>query len=787
VVGGIVLYSWEKICWFLGTLRIRNEAIIICKGNQYFSSTIFKPVKNEGVMKNKLMLLVIVFALLVPNSTSMGSSTASSVFTTYFDPIIAADLDANPDTMQVGDFNGDGRSDVLFHWKSTGRNFLYFSNGNGTFTTYLNPIPVGQIDEYPDNLRVGDTNGDGRSDIYFHWKATGSNLLYFSNGNGTFTRYVDPVSRADADANPDNVQFGDFNGDGRSDLIFHWKSLGRNYLYFSNGDGSFVRYENPISTADLDANPDNMRIGDFNGDGRSDLYFHWKSWGRNYLYFSNGDGTFTTYLNPIDPADVDANPNNMLLGDFNGDGRCDVFFHWSSMGRNIPYFSNGDGTFQKYFNPIGIFAVDEFPDNLGVGDFNGDGRSDLYYHWKITGNNRLFFSKGDGTFIGYMNPVLPADVDAKPDNMRIADFSGDGRSDVYFHWKAWGRNRLYSSNFVVYPTGSLTTPTEGAKIGPGTVALSAVANPGTDGNSVQSVTFKVLYDGEWHEIGTDTTAPYQINWTTPKDPSLRTQQIYFAINITDSAGTVIADVGGRRTVNFIETLTPKPTIIEKYISSSKRVYLNQRSLGPNGDDECGAASATMVLAMNGRIKPDYATMKSVANAIFPKTISRKLIWPYLIVNEMRARGLNARYRDESANSGWNVIKSEINAGHPVILLSRKVSDGHFFVVVGYREEGSSRKIIVQDPFGKWNGKRYDRNSTFSDSTKGRWVSYDYNASWGGGLMITARPYSLAMDAAIVLEDDDIPDPVSEELLEEADYLGELIGEGQPIFLPMLVH
>lgn len=739
-------------------------------------------------MKHKLMLLVIIFALLVPNSTSMGSATAISVFTTYFDPISAADLDANPDNMKVSDYNGDGRSDAYFHWKSTGRNFLYFSNGNGTFTTYLNPISMSQIDEYPDNMRVGDVNGDGRNDVYFHWKASGSNLLYFSNGNGTFTSYVDPVSPADADANPDNVQFGDFNGDGRSDLIFHWKSLGRNYFYFSNGDGTFVRYLNPISAADLDANPDNMRINDFNGDGRSDLYFHWKSLGRNYLYFSNGDGTFTTYLNPIDPADVDANPSNMQSGDFNGDGRSDVFFHWSTMGRNILYLSNGDGSFQKYANPIGIFAIDESPDNLGVGDFNGDGRDDLYFHWKITGNNRLFFSKGDGTFLGYMNPVLPADVDAKPDNMRIADFSGDGRSDVYFHWKAWGRNRLYYSNFVIYPTGGLTTPTEGAKIGPGTVALSAVANPGTNGNSVQSVTFKVVYDGEWHEIGTDTTAPYQINWTTPTD--LRTQQIYFAINITDSAGTVIADVGGRRTVNFIET---KPTVIEKYLSSSKRVYLNQRSLGPNGWAECGAASATMVLAMNGRIKTDYATMKSVANAIYPKALGDtpdgKRTFVYKLVNEMRTRGLNARYRNESANNGWNIIKSEINAGHPVILLSRKVSPGHFFVVVGYREEGASRKIIVQDPYGRWKGifKQYDLNSTFSDSTKGRWVSYDYNASWGGGYMITARPYSSAMDAAIVLEDDDIPDPVSEELLEDAEYLGDQIDESQPIFLPMLAR
>jgi len=338
------------------------------------------------------------------------------------------------------------------------------------------------------------------------------------------------------------------------------------------------------------------------------------------------------------------------------------------------------------------------------------------------------------------------------------------------------------------PTGNLTAPTEGAKIGPGQVSITAEASDNAGGVGVQSVKFKVVYDGQWRDIGTDTTAPYGVNWTTPA--GLRSQQIRFAIDVTDNAGNVTLDAGGHRTVNFIES-QGNPSVIENWVPKSKRAYLNQRSLSPSGDSKCGSASAAMMLAMNGLIGKDYNSLRDTANAIYPKTIKDGQILLYLITAQMRARGLNAGEKNKSASDAWKTIKSEINAGRPVMVLSRKVTAGHFFVIVGYREEGSSRKIIVYDPYGRWLGsyQRYDRNSTSADSTKGKWVTYDYNASWGGGWIVTGRPYAQAMaaDEASVLLDDNDPDPISEEPLEEVIYEGELIDASQFIFLPLVMR
>ncbi len=358
--------------------------------------------------------------------------------------------------------------------------------------------------------------------------------------------------------------------------------------------------------------------------------------------------------------------------------------------------------------------------------------------------------------------------------------SGDG--EVGSGWTNW---RSFSYNDAVAPSGNLTSPTEGTKIGPGQIPLTAEASDNAGGVGVQSVEFKVVYDGQWHNIGTDTTAPYGINWTTPA--GLRSQQIRFAIDVTDNVGNIAFGAGGQRTVNFIES-QDNPIVVENWVPQSKRTYLNQRSLSPFGDSKCGSAAAAMMLAMNGIIGRDYDSLRDTANAIYPKSIKDGQILLYLITAQMRALGLNARESDQTADAGWETVKAEINAGRPVMVLSRKVTSGHFFVIVGYREEGTSHKIIVYDPYGRWLGsyRSYDRNTTDADSTKGKWVTYDYNTSWGGGWIVTGRPYDRAMAADSLLVENN-PDPISEEPLEEAIYEGVLINESQLIFLPVVMR
>jgi hypothetical protein len=336
------------------------------------------------------------------------------------------------------------------------------------------------------------------------------------------------------------------------------------------------------------------------------------------------------------------------------------------------------------------------------------------------------------------------------------------------------------------PTGNITAPSNNSTIGPGTVSFSATASDNTGGSGVERVEFYVYYNGQWHGLGADYTAPYGLQWQTPTD--LGSQQLQFGIHVRDNAGNIAIDPGGTRTVNFVAS-QGNPGVVENWIPASKRAYLNQRSLIPAGDSKCGSASAAMVLAMNGAIGKDYAAMRDTANAIYPNTIKGGQIWLYLIAAEMRKRGL-AAYEKNPA-SEWTLIKQEIDAGYPVIVRDgrKMTSYGHLFVVVGYRETATQKQVIAYDPYGKWRGSlnSYNRNSSSATSHKGQWVYYDYHASIGNW-MITARPTSAqraeaTLQTALTLTE---PDLVSDEAEEIATYTGVTVEIQNRLFLPLIL-
>ena len=355
----------------------------------------------------------------------------------------------------TGDLNHDGRTGVMFWWPwsnifnrdTSGDNNVHVSNGNGAFTTIpQNGIHDGDIDELAQRWLPGDFNGDGNTDLFF-WTIDvspfegggviegGENIMYVSDGDGTFTALTRNRIPTGHIRNAERAISGDFNGDGKTDLLFWWTRSGTNRLYVSNGNGTFTPHFDPIPVGRI-AGGKEWTVGDFNGDGRTDVYFWWPSSGTNRLYVSNGNGTFTQYLDPI-PVGMIAGGQRWTVGDFNGDGRMDVFFWWTRSGTNRLYVSNGNGRFTQYLDPIPVGMI-AGGHEWRVGDFNGDGRTDAYFWLANSGGNRLYTSSGHGRFTEHLNPISSA-----IDQWTVGDFNGDGRADVYFWFRKQGTNQLY--------------------------------------------------------------------------------------------------------------------------------------------------------------------------------------------------------------------------------------------------------------------------------------------------------------------------------------------------------
>ncbi|MEM7037392.1 MAG: FG-GAP-like repeat-containing protein, partial [Bacteroidota bacterium] len=317
-------------------------------------------------------------------------------------PMSGYNLSANNYKWLNGDFNGDGKTDMV-HIKSSGKLSVWMSDGDGTFTVHGNWPATSYNFSYPNNtynIKVGDFDGDGLDDLV-HFRSPTALKVFLSKGNGTFA-YTPTFTfgSGGTDANNHyNYRLGDFNGDGRMDLI-QFRTQNRARTLISHGDGSFGLHnsfpEHP--NYDISKNNYNFRVADFNGDGATDLvYLRANNEVRAFL--SDSDGTFTIAAPQyFSSYQVGANNYNYQAGDFNGDGLADlIHFYNSNMVR--VWLSNGDGKFTvRGAFPNNNYNVSANGYKFHLGDFNGDGLTDLFHLVNSTVGH-TWYSKGNGTFI----------------------------------------------------------------------------------------------------------------------------------------------------------------------------------------------------------------------------------------------------------------------------------------------------------------------------------------------------------------------------------------------------
>ncbi len=238
----------------------------------------------------------------------------------------------------VGDFNGDGMTDMA-GYADSGQWNVSLSNGSG----FDNFWWQGQWSSTP---VVGDFNGDGMTDMA-GYSGFGNWVVSLSNGSGfdsaTWAGQWDSVPVA-----------GDFNGDGKTDMA-GYSGSGAWVVALSTGDG----FEMSTWQAQWDDTP---AVGDFDGNGLTDMAGHSAN-GLWNVSLSTGSG----FDSPFWPGQGDATPS---LGDFNGDGKTDMAGFTYNAGIWHICLSTGSG-FDCYFETL---QGDEVP---VMGDFNGDGLTDM--------------------------------------------------------------------------------------------------------------------------------------------------------------------------------------------------------------------------------------------------------------------------------------------------------------------------------------------------------------------------------------------------------------------------
>jgi len=321
-----------------------------------------------------------------------------------------------PSSIAVGDFNGDGHPDLAVVNYGARRVTQLLGNGDGTFNEADGGIPYIDINSaYPDFVAVGDFNGDGKADLVIASSNGNTLTVFLGNGDGTFK--AAPGELPTTGNYPYSIVVGDFNRDGNADLAVA-NLLGNTVtVLLGNGDGTFTAAKVSPATG---RGPNSIAVGDFNGDGIPDLAVTNSDDNTVTVLLGNGDGTFSAAK--VSPA-TGINPSSIAVGDFNGDGKADLAVVNLGDRTVTVLLGNGDGTFTaSRLSP----STGNSPNSVAVGDFNGDGVPDLavtnYYDETVT----ILLGNGDGTFKAAASPM----TGHEPRSLAVGDFNGDGIPDV---------------------------------------------------------------------------------------------------------------------------------------------------------------------------------------------------------------------------------------------------------------------------------------------------------------------------------------------------------------------
>ena len=318
------------------------------------------------------------------------------------------------------DYDNDGHLDIylvnsltvdLVKSKGKTPSALYRNNGDGTFADVTGKSGLRDVG-WGMGAAVADYNNDGFEDLYV--TCVGPNKLYKNNGDGTFADVTDKAGVGDPRWSA-GATFFDYDADGNLDLFV------ANYVAFDFnslpefGRGKLCQYKGiPVQCG-----PRGLP-----GDGDS-------------LYRNNGDGTFTDVTKRAGLTDAHGFYGMQpVASDLDDDGLIDLFVANDST-PNFHYKNNGDGTFKEVGFTSGT-AVNENGSEQGsmgvaVGDYNHDGRFDLFVTNFDDDYNTLYRNDGRGSFtdVSHAARVAAVSLPYVGWGTKFFDYDNDGWVDLF--------------------------------------------------------------------------------------------------------------------------------------------------------------------------------------------------------------------------------------------------------------------------------------------------------------------------------------------------------------------
>jgi hypothetical protein len=307
---------------------------------------------------------------------------------------------------------------------------------------------------------AGDFNGDGKDDLLVH---NGNSIMLFRSNGSQLDLVFSAVERVQGSWQfqpGDRFYIADFNNDGKDEVVvYNSTDWAIEYLGLLADDGNsglklIARYDDAMRGWQFQLN-DQFYVADFDGDGKKDLFvFNGNNWAIPYVGMLRSSGTGFSVVQRYDanmPGWQMRSGDRHMVGDFSGNGLDDLWvFNGSDW--SIPYLgmlrSNGASLSMahRYDNKLPGWQM-RANDRHYVGDFDGDGKADLYVFngddWSVAylamlrslGHALCLVERYDGNAPGWQM--------RRHDYHWLADINGDGRRDLFvYNYQDWSTQYL---------------------------------------------------------------------------------------------------------------------------------------------------------------------------------------------------------------------------------------------------------------------------------------------------------------------------------------------------------
>jgi hypothetical protein len=398
---------------------------------------------GAGIVLRRVLAGVIAVVSLLGCATSASASVS-------FQPVPGSpfSIQVNParnpyaEAFTVGDFNGDGRIDVVSA-NTHPNECLSVLLGKGAGALELAHVYDGYATPQLCDSTTGhqavasaDLNGDGKLDLV---DASRSGVVVDTgNGDGSFTL----KGSTGAPESTEGVVLADLNGDGKLDLVeaghgqnASWESIEFVNAELGNGDATF---QAPVGqTVDKGYQTPAIGVADFTGDGIPDAIVATSgerpATGKLLLLAGKGDGTFAA------PVQIAANGGTTLaVADFNGDNHPDVAVgektEWSVASPAVRiYLGDGNGGFSEANSPL-VLAVEQSGAAVAASDVDGDGKVDLVValpgEEPSSGERIKTVSVLPGNGDGSFQAARAFDAGVEAERVAVADLTGDAHPEL---------------------------------------------------------------------------------------------------------------------------------------------------------------------------------------------------------------------------------------------------------------------------------------------------------------------------------------------------------------------